>query len=94
LEYDTSSSKRYRIEPLFIDLPAMTYRSKLGTWWRHYTKSFSNPTCGWCRVIFRKYDVTLSVRTSTKKTSYQPYIQGVSEGIVNILGGGSMDYSE
>jgi hypothetical protein len=22
------------------------------------------------------------------------YIQGVSEGIVNILGGGSMDYSE
>jgi len=25
---------------------------------------------------------------------YTVYIQGVSEGIVNILGGGSMDYSE
>jgi len=25
---------------------------------------------------------------------YLFYIQGVSEGIVNILGGGSMDYSE
>jgi len=26
--------------------------------------------------------------------SVSPNIQGVSEGIVNILGGGSMDYSE
>jgi len=39
------------------------------------------------------------LRVSANKKNYlisklKPDIQGVSEGIVNILGGGSMDYSE
>jgi len=31
---------------------------------------------------------------STKVAEHTSHIQGVSGGIVNILGGGSMDYSE
>jgi hypothetical protein len=39
---------------------------------------------------------TVALRPSTKLRTYTLYIHvsGVSEGIVNILGGGSMKYSE
>jgi hypothetical protein len=38
--------------------------------------------------------VFITLQQKYLKAGYSNYIQGVSGGIVNILGGGSMDYSE
>jgi len=45
-------------------------------------------------LTFRHVVSTAKFSVDTSPLCYELHIQGVSGGIVNILGGGSMDYSE
>jgi hypothetical protein len=45
-------------------------------------------------VMLYCYNIVFPCRSLKAETKRQLDIQGVSGGIVNILGGGSMDYSE